>query len=272
LVAALLASVAVWVMGVARPGGLDKNRRNVTAFPALLWMSGAVIVYAAGIVGGTLAAGIARLALPADTTSARALAISTLGSMALALVAGVTLARLASRKQRNSGMRVRTGDLRRGVVAFLIVMPFVLATSTLGTLIYLKVQGHPPDNAAHALLRMYRDTPNDPWVWVLLASAVLGAPIVEELTYRAFLQTGFLALFQRTWLAIMTTSLLFTLAHLGGEGSPTVPWHALPTLFVLSLGMGIAYERSGRLGVPILMHMLFNASQVGLMLWMMHRA
>ena len=39
-------------------------------------------------------------------------------------------------------------------------------------------------------------------------------------------------------------------------------WHALPALFVLSLGLGWLYERTGSLWAVMLMHALFNASQI----------
>ncbi len=268
IAAVVAAAVAVWMMGLTRRGGLGKNCRDVREFPAWLWLSGAAMVYAGMIVGTS----IARSALGADPNASRVLALSTVGGQAVALCVGVMLARIANEKNKRSGMTVRVGDVRRGLVAFVIIAPFFLATSVAGTMVYSRVTGKAPDNAAHALLRMYKDNPGDPWIWVLLGSAVLLAPIVEELIYRAFLQTCFLALWKRAWVAVFSTSILFTLAHVGREDSPNVPWHALPTLFVLSLGMGVAYERSGRLGVPILMHILFNAANVGMMLWMMRGA
>lgn len=261
----LVASAALWTMGIVKRGGLRKHVRDVRAFPAWLWVCGAVVVFAGAIVGGTLAA----TALGARGEGSRDIAVRTLGGQVVAIVVGIVLARMALSTGKKSGMGVQTGDLRRGLVAFAIIMPFVMATNLLSIMIYTRVYEKPPDAAAHALLRMYKADPKDPWVWALLGSAVFLGPIVEELIYRAFLQSGFLAAFKRAWLAILTTSILFTLAHLGGEENPNVPWHALPTLFVLSVGMGIGYERSGRLGVPILMHVLFNAVNVGMMLVMM---
>jgi membrane protease YdiL (CAAX protease family) len=61
----------------------------------------------------------------------------------------------------------------------------------------------------------------------------------------------------RAWAAIACTSAAWTLTHAG-----PVPASALPSLFVLGLGLGLAYERTRRLGVPIAMHMLFNAINV----------
>lgn len=257
----VLASIAIWSMGLVKADGLAKNRRDVRAFPWWLWVAAAFIVYSGVIVGSSLA----RMALQGEQNEHKVRAITTAAGFVFAIVSGLVLMRFASDKSKRTGMQMATGDLRRGVVAFLIAVPFVLGTSVVSTMLYTKINQKAPDNAAHELLRLYRENPNDIWVWVLLGSAVLLAPVVEELMYRAFLQTGFLAATKRAWVAILGTSVLFTLAHIGTPDKPNVPWHALPTLFVLSLGMGVAFERSGRIGVPILMHVLFNASNVVIM-------
>lgn len=257
----VLASIAIWSMGLVKADGLAKNRRDVRAFPWWLWVAAAFIVYSGVIVGSSLA----RMALQGEQNEHKVRAITTSAGFVFAIVSGLVLMRVASDKSKRTGMQMATGDLRRGVVAFLIAVPFVLGTSVVSTMLYTKINQKAPDNAAHELLRLYRENPNDIWVWVLLGSAVLLAPVVEELMYRAFLQTGFLAATKRAWVAILGTSVLFTLAHIGTPDKPNVPWHALPTLFVLSLGMGVAFERSGRIGVPILMHVLFNASNVVIM-------
>jgi membrane protease YdiL (CAAX protease family) len=64
------------------------------------------------------------------------------------------------------------------------------------------------------------------------------------------------------WISILGTSTLFTLVHRMGQ--PPVPWHALVPIFVLSVSMGVAYERTKRIGVPIAMHVCFNALNVAL--------
>jgi len=259
----VLATIAIWSMGLVKADGLAKNRRDVRAFPWWLWVAAAFIVYSGVIVGSSLA----RMALLGEQNEHKVRAITMAAGFVVAIVSGLVLMRVASDKNKRTGMQMAAGDLRRGVVAFLIAVPFVLGTSVVSTMLYTKINQRAPDNAAHELLRLYRDNPTDVWVWVLLGSAVLLGPIVEELMYRAFLQTGLLAATKRAWIAILGTSVLFTLAHIGTPDKPNVPWHALPTLFVLSLGMGVAFERSGRIGVPILMHVLYNASNVAIMVW-----
>ena len=51
------------------------------------------------------------------------------------------------------------------------------------------------------------------------------------------------------WAAIALASLLFSVLH------PGWTW---PLIFLLSLGLGYAYERTGNLWVPVTMHLVFN--------------
>lgn len=53
------------------------------------------------------------------------------------------------------------------------------------------------------------------------------------------------------WLAVILTSLVFALIH---------PLWTAPLIFLLSLALGYAYERTGSLWVPIVMHAMFNIS------------
>jgi len=58
----------------------------------------------------------------------------------------------------------------------------------------------------------------------------------------------------RVWLAIVISSGLFAMMHAN-------PGH-WPALFVLGIGMGYAYEKSGSLLQPIFIHALFNATTI----------
>ncbi len=54
------------------------------------------------------------------------------------------------------------------------------------------------------------------------------------------------------WVAIFITSLGFALLH------PSWSW---PAIFVLAVGLGYLYERTGNLWAPIIVHLLFNSLQ-----------
>ena len=77
--------------------------------------------------------------------------------------------------------------------------------------------------------------------------------------YRGILQRTLLKLDLGPWTAIFITATVFVTMHAG-----VVPPHALPPLFVLAVGFGWVYERTGRLTAPIVMHVLFNAVNLGL--------
>ena len=53
------------------------------------------------------------------------------------------------------------------------------------------------------------------------------------------------------WLAVIITSVIFAIIH---------PLWTAPMIFLLSLCLGYAYERTGSLWVPILMHAMFNTT------------
>jgi len=59
------------------------------------------------------------------------------------------------------------------------------------------------------------------------------------------------------WAAIAVTSLVFAVLH------PGWTW---PLIFLLSLALGYAYERTGNLWVPIVMHLSFNSVQTAIFL------
>ena len=67
----------------------------------------------------------------------------------------------------------------------------------------------------------------------------------------------------RRWPAILTTSVLFTLVHLGAVTSVD----GLLALFVLSIGFGWVYEKTGRLSASITMHAAFNLANL-LLAWL----
>jgi len=90
---------------------------------------------------------------------------------------------------------------------------------------------------------------------VVFAAGVV--PVFEELLFRGFFQTTLRSLSGHPWAGIVLTSVFFAILH--------PPTH-IPALFMLSVGLGYAYERSGSLLRPILMHTFFNGLSVGMTL------
>jgi membrane protease YdiL (CAAX protease family) len=158
------------------------------------------------------------------------------------------------------------------ILAALIVLPLTFfVTQVTEWLLDLLGMEHPTE---HMLLRIFGAKDALLLHVLIIVSAVIIAPVVEEFLYRGHLQTALRALLGRAfagtsqeplkprvdrahrWLAIFVTSIVFALAHLE-------PWMMLP-IFFLSLCLGYVYERTGNLWFSILLHLIFNAANVTL--------
>jgi len=103
------------------------------------------------------------------------------------------------------------------------------------------------------ITEMFVTTDSPTMLGLLVIFAVFIAPVFEEFIFRGF---AYPALKQRfgTWRALALVSVVFALSHL--HAPSIVP------LFVLAIGLGLAYEWTGSLLAPITMHALFNAIMV----------
>ena len=154
-----------------------------------------------------------------------------------------------------------------GLLLSLFVLPLAMSASSI-TILIASALGHGPSDAiAHDTLDAILSPEAGVWMWVLIAGAVVVTPIVEEVLFRGLLQSALAAIMPGRWGkwgAVVVASALFTLAHTTGG----VEWHSLPAIAVLGLSMAIAYERTGRIAVPIAMHLAFNGANVLLALAM----
>ena len=91
-------------------------------------------------------------------------------------------------------------------------------------------------------------------MWV---SAVLAAPLAEELFFRGLVQNALSRVGWSTRASIVGAAVSFGLVHMNQP-------HAVPALVALGVLFGVAYQRSGMLLVPFLMHAVFNLKT---MLW-----
>lgn len=100
----------------------------------------------------------------------------------------------------------------------------------------------------------------DPVVFLVLAvvSVVLVGP-AEELLFRGAVQ-GTLRRAFGPWAAIGGASVLFTAVHITvlGANSPAAGLANLGVVFLVSLVFGYAFEYTGSLAVPIVMHSLYD--------------
>jgi membrane protease YdiL (CAAX protease family) len=239
----------------------------------------------------TTAPATAAPATTAPVTTAAATAPTTAGAQQLSaaapgLIVAVLLAVncLLGCLLVGANLRLRPGGLQRmgfalsmlriaiipAILASLIVLPLTFfVTEITQWLLYLLNVEHPSE---HMLLRIFSEKDNPLLHAMIILSAVIVAPIVEEFLYRGHLQSAFVSLLQRIranvnpepmdlsvdrairWIAIVVTSIVFAAAH-------QELWMMLP-IFFLSLCLGYVYERTQNLWVTILLHMTFNAANV----------
>lgn len=273
---ALAAALAIWrrgwlrlrSRGIAR---ITPTAESETPGAGTMLIAGGIAIYCAIFVGaasagailgrGDAAAGITE----ADHSLWRG-AWMLIGGYIGAACALVFFLALVPGAARLIGLPSRAaellGGIRRGLAGIAVAYPIVWVAGWIITLLARAIAGDDAiETVAHETLRSMQANPRDPAWWTTAALVTIGAPIVEEIVYRGFLQPGIRLLIGRPWLAVILPSILFAFVH--GEA---VPWHALPVLFVLSLALGIARARTGSIVPSIVMHALFNAANIGLVM------
>lgn len=109
----------------------------------------------------------------------------------------------------------------------------------------------------HPMLKLLGRQPQwDVLIWVVI-SAVIVAPLVEELLYRVVLQSGLRQVLGPIP-AIVLSSVLFAALHGWPDALPLLP---------LALVFGTLYEKFRSYWVIVTVHVLFNATNV-LNLWL----
>ncbi len=238
--------------------------RPVTGRPTPWRLSPGVsfALFALSIVGGGIVAsiGVRMVADAAIEGTTMRLAIGTWAGVAGGLLGAAPGWVIAAQEPRPADapppMTLSMGVVA-GVVGLALALPPVEAAASLGQALQQAISGRPPDPLAHDTLQVLMATTPDLGWWLMVAGAVVGAPVLEEILYRGFLQQGLRRLDIGPWLATVSTAGLFTLMHL-----PALPIEgrisALSGLFVLAIGLGLIRERTGRLAPCILAHALFN--------------
>jgi membrane protease YdiL (CAAX protease family) len=157
----------------------------------------------------------------------------------------------------------RMGSLHAAGIAIaslVLAWPVVAAVGGLAGLLVSVFRDEPVGRIAHQTLKLLSEGDRlDSWHMAMGALVVLATPIIEEVMYRGLLQRTIVSVGIQRWPAIIITSVLFALMHIDAAQP-----HAVIALFVLSLVFGWAYERTGRLLAPIVMHGLFNAGNLAL--------
>jgi membrane protease YdiL (CAAX protease family) len=153
-----------------------------------------------------------------------------------------------SQKQNNLSLRLLPKGLVLSVAGAFFVFPMVFITTSVVQKIMDRMGASAPTE--HPLLIVFQHPGSLDRALVIL-SAVILAPLFEELTFRAHLQTALGRITKHRWPAILIASVLFALIH--------QIWWMMPPLFVLAIGLGYVYDRSKNLWASVFMHASFNA-------------
>ena len=263
VLAALSAPIVLamlWFADVIRPGSFARNKpaKLSPQNPAAVVVAG-LLVYLAGGMGGALT--YSMLPWPRDVSmlTIKGQAVVLLGASLAGSVAALSVLLLLG------GGTLRKDAIPRdpwvGMLALVVTYPLIAAASWISTALASQIRGEPPDPIAHKTLESIVENPRDVWAIVLIACAVLGAPLVEEVIFRVCLQGAIARATGMHWVAVLVSAGLFALVHTAGE---TVPWHAVPPLLVLGIALGVVYARTGRAAPVIIMHAAFNVLNIAL--------
>ncbi|MFH1614692.1 MAG: type II CAAX endopeptidase family protein [Planctomycetota bacterium] len=179
------------------------------------------------------------------------------GSMLVAMLVTLLLARETFvRRLKGFGLDLKTaaGDFGNAVVYLIAIFPVIMLIMLMVNQIGRFFMGEDFQMQQHEGLEIFRQYGQWSVRIVLLAVTVLIGPILEELLFRGLFQTMLRGVLGQPWRAIGLASVLFVLMH--------HDWMHFPALFILSVCMGYAYEKSGSLLRPIFIHCMFNGINV----------
>lgn len=183
-----------------------------------------------------------------------------IGAQAVWVLAGILVAAKAFRRgvRRGLGLTLRRWkiDTARGVIAWLAILPLCVGLLALTASIMIWL-GFGEQIRSHEFLQRLPALP-PAWQVVTVFTAVVMAPLAEEIFFRGLCQSMLRRCLSSPWLGIVLSSVFFTGVHYNPEHGQGP--QALPALFALSIALGYNYERTGRLLAPIIAHAVFNGA------------
>ncbi len=191
----------------------------------------------------------------ADPSQVVVTAANQAALLAVSLVAARFTFRHGLRRGLGLSMRHWVFDTGRGIVGYLAVLPICL-------LLFWMIPRTQDDT--HPVLKMLMRPDLSVWWWwwwktATILSVVVLTPVAEEVFFRGLIQSTFRRYFRSPWVGIVATSAIFALVHYP-------QWKDMPALFALAVALGYNYERCGRLYPAILIHVIFNAVNIAVVL------
>ena len=200
----------------------------------------------------------------ADIPPAKLYVVSGISSLLAAGAAVLTIGvfrRIGYPARLQLGGRALLAGVKYGPGWLAVVMPWMLCAAYVASAVFVSM-GQPP-NRTHQLLTQMNEAESPGTLAIFIVTAVVIAPLFEEILFRGLIQNGLAALFESIagtttttqstaprWAAILMTAGGFALIH--------ELWSA-PLIFLLAVMLGWLYERCRSLWVPIFVHVGFNA-------------
>lgn len=140
------------------------------------------------------------------------------------------------------------------VIIYIALWPLCSAVLQLTTWSLSQIQDF--ELSEHKAILTLREGAAEDWVGALtIISAVVLAPIAEELLFRGLLQPFLSRRLRSQWKAIVISGLAFGMIHLQVV-------HTAPPLVVFGIILGFVYARTRSLTLVILIHAVFNTKTV----------
>jgi membrane protease YdiL (CAAX protease family) len=247
LIVLSVAGVAGWwwlLRESARTGGLRA--------PVGTWLMGDALL------GGTFAAlfvvpVVASYDKPVEITPEAIHGAIVIYVIIISLICGVVLLRGQSLQQAFGLAPARPFHvIGVGVLCIAATYPLVGLASSIAEKIW-----HSPSES-DGMVQFFHSKHDGGDLLLAILSAVVLAPLAEEILFRGYIY-GYLKKNGGRILATLVTAAIFAVSH----ANPP----AWPALFLLALGLTLAYEITGSLWASIVMHMLFNSASVVVILW-----
>jgi membrane protease YdiL (CAAX protease family) len=256
----VVALVVAWGAGCFRRRALGRSWRGAGLEPIDLPI-GLMVMMLGWAAAGLLAPALGLVQSEEHKLSAReTAAVWLLGQALMQLPVVVYFAWRAGRHPR--GWRAfglvparPWRDLGAGVLGIVFALPVVSSVGLVGALVGEQF-GFKVPQIGHEMLETLSQTDDRVVVTSLLLSAVVVAPVLEEMIFRGLVQSVLRSVF-RPWPTVIAASVVFAAIHYSA-----VTWVALPALLALALTLGWLYERTGSLWPGILVHAGFNLVNV----------
>lgn len=224
---------------------LPRWNASLSDFMAFLWLVCA---------GGFFASLVTGLVLKHYSVERDHLVTLGTAGFQVGILSGVALFNRFFNRQTTPPLPPKGNFFKAGVATFLLAMPLVTGVSLIWQAL-LELVGLPADK--QDLVRMFLEAGSPPWLAIMIILACVGAPLTEELVFRAGLFRYARTRLPR-WATLVVPACCFAALH--QNLASFAPLVALGILFSL------AYERTGRIGTSMVAHALFNLNSVLLIL------